>query len=65
VDLTWTRGSELTVDIYRNGTRIVSGRANDGGTYNNKPPAGTTTFQVCAAGKTGAANCSQIVTVTF
>jgi titin len=68
VDLTWTPGSEPTVDIFRNGTRIVSARANDGGIYNNKPAASlgaTITYQVCAAGKTGAANCSAVVTVTF
>ena len=68
VDLTWTRGSEPTVDIFRNGTRVVSGRVNDGGPYNNQPSTtlGTTvSYQVCAAGKTGAANCSAVVSVTF
>jgi titin len=68
VDLTWTRGSEPTVDIFRNGTRIVSARANDGGPYNNKPAVSlgaTISYQVCAAGKTGAANCSAVVSVTF
>ena len=68
VDLTWTPGSEITVDIFRNGTRISNGRVNDGGPFNNKPAnsLGTSiTYQVCAAGKTGAANCSAVVTATF
>ncbi|HXO84923.1 MAG TPA: fibronectin type III domain-containing protein, partial [Gemmatimonadales bacterium] len=68
VDLTWTPGSELTVDIFRNGTRIVSGRANDGGPFNNTPAASlgpSITYQICAAGKTGAENCSLVVTATF
>ena len=68
VDLRWTPGSELTVDIYRNGTRIVSGRVNDGGPYNNQPAAAlgaNVSYYVCAAGKTGAANCSPTVIASF
>ena len=67
-DLTWTPGTELTVDIYRNGTRIVAARANDGGPYNNKPAASlgaTVSYQLCAAGKTGVANCSAVVNANF
>jgi hypothetical protein len=68
VDLRWTPGSEPTVDIYRNGSRIASGRLNDGGPYNNRPAASlgaSVAYQVCAAGKTGSANCSAVVNATF
>ena len=67
VDLTWSPGTELTVDVYRNGSKIVTARANDGGPYNNKPSASLAlpiTYQVCVNGKTGAANCSAVVSVT-
>ncbi len=66
VDLTWTAGTELTVDVYRNGTKVVSARANDGGAYNNQPASSLAlpiTYQICVAGKTGAANCSEVVSV--
>ncbi|HWE43871.1 MAG TPA: fibronectin type III domain-containing protein [Gemmatimonadaceae bacterium] len=68
VDLVWTRGSELSVDIYRGSTRIAAARANDGGPFTDTPAASlgaTLTYQVCAAGKTGSANCSPTATVTF
>ncbi|HXO84921.1 MAG TPA: fibronectin type III domain-containing protein [Gemmatimonadales bacterium] len=68
VDLTWTPGTELTVDIYRNSTRLVSARVNDGGTYNTKPSATQSlpiTYQVCVAGKTGAANCASVIVASF
>lgn len=68
VDLRWTPGSELTIDVYRNGTRIASARANNGGPFNNRPAASlgaSVAYQVCAAGKTGASNCSAVVNATF
>jgi LmbE family N-acetylglucosaminyl deacetylase len=70
VDLTWTPGSELTVDVWRNGTKILSGRPNNGGPVNHRPGGGaggvTNTYQVCVAGKPLATeNCSNAVTVTF
>ena len=67
VDLTWTAGTELTADVYRNGSKVVSARANDGGPYTNQPAVSLAlpiTYQVCVAGKTGAANCSAVVSVT-
>jgi titin len=68
VDLTWTRGSELTVDIFRNGTRILAARVNDGGPFNDQPATSlgaNITYQVCVAGRTGASNCSATVTASF
>ena len=68
VDLRWTPGSELTVDVYRNGSRIASAVTNTGGPYNNQPAAAlgaSVSYYVCAAGKTGAANCSATVVATF
>jgi hypothetical protein len=67
VDLTWTTGSEPLVDIWRNTTKIKPNHLN-GTPFNNKPAnslGASVNYYVCAAGKTGTANCSNTVTVTF
>jgi predicted phage tail protein len=67
-DLTWTPGSEPKVDVWRNGTKIKSSIANSGGPLNNTSAASlgaTVGYQVCIAGKTGAANCTLVVNANY
>jgi hypothetical protein len=62
-DLSWSGATSNRVDVYRNGSLIVTTR-NDG-FYTDRiggPPPGTFTYQVCNAGTN---NCSNQVTVTF
>jgi len=69
VDLTWTPGSELTVDIYRNDVRIVTGRVNDGGVFNSIQPTSLGSpvpYRICAGGQTiSAPNCTLVVMAVF
>lgn len=64
--LTWTTGSGATVDIWRNGGRIISGATNTG-TYTESlgNKRGTYTYQVCRAGLTASADCTNTASVTF
>jgi hypothetical protein len=62
-DLTWSGATSNRVDVYRDGSLIVSTR-NDG-FYTDKiggPPPGTFTYQVC---NKGTQTCSNQATVTF
>ena len=63
VDLVWSGASASTVDIFRNGVRIVT-TANDGVHTDNTGAKGTATYRyrVCNAGTT---TCSNEVTVVF
>jgi hypothetical protein len=62
-DLSWT-GATATIDIYRNGVKIVAGTANDGvHTDNiNVRGGGTYSYQVCHA---NTSTCSSLAVVTF
>jgi hypothetical protein len=63
VDLAWSGATSSTVDIYRNGTRIVTVPNN--GLYTDSTGArghATYTYKVCNA---GTQTCSNQVTVTF
>jgi hypothetical protein len=60
VNLTWSGASTSTVDIYRNGAKIVT-TANDG-TYSDPVGAGTYQYRVCELNSTTA--CSAQVGVT-
>lgn len=64
VDLTWSGLAIGNVDVYRNGTRILSS-PNTGATTDNlgSRGGGTYTYQVCAAGSTTA--CTNQSSVTF
>ena len=62
-DLRWSGASGAKVDVYRDGSIIIS-TANDG-VYSNKigkAPAPSYTYMVCEA---GTSTCSKTVTVTF
>jgi subtilisin family serine protease len=63
VDLAWTGATSASVDVYRDGTRIVT-TANDGAHTDvlNQKGGGTFVYRVCEAGTT---TCSGNATVTF
>lgn len=62
VDLTWSGATGTSVDVYRNGSRIVT-TANDGGhTDSIGKGSGTYIYKVCEASTT---TCSNEVTVIF
>src|SRR4029453_2195538 len=64
VDLAWSGATSSNVDIYRNGTRIVT-VPNNPGFYTDSPGGrshATYTYQVCNA---GTQTCSNQATVTF
>jgi PKD repeat protein len=61
VDLTWSGAAGTNVDVFRNGTRVVT-TANDGAHTDSPSVAGTFTYRVCEAGTT---NCSNDSSVTF
>jgi serine protease len=63
VDLTWNGATSSNVDIFRNGTRIVT--VPNSGAYTDSPGGrghATYTYQVCNA---GTQTCSNQATVTF
>ncbi len=65
VDLAWS-GASAAVDVYRNGTKIATGTANDGSftddTINAKGGGISYTYQVC---NTTTTTCSNSATVNF
>ena len=64
--LSWTKGTAPSVDLWRNGSRIAAGTSNSGSYSDNLGnKVGTFSYQVCLAGKTGTANCSNAAQVTF
>jgi PKD repeat protein len=63
VDLTWSGASSTNVDVYRNGTLVVT-TGNDGAyTDNLGRSSGTFNYQVCEEASTS--ECSNIATVVF
>jgi len=62
VDLSWTGATSATVDVYRNGVRIVT-TANDGTQSDalNKKGNGTYTYQLCEAGTSVCSNTARVV----
>lgn len=61
-DLKWSGATSTSVDIYRNGTRIIT-TVNDGiHTDKTGAKAGTFTYKVCAAGTT---TCSNEASISF
>lgn len=62
-DLTWSGATSTSVDIYRDGTKIIT-TANDGAYTDSigSKGSGSHTYKVCEAGTT---TCSGNVTVTF
>jgi subtilisin family serine protease len=64
-DLSWSGAGTSTVDVWRNGQKILSATANDGVQRDNigGKGAGTFTYRVCNVGSTTA--CSNSSTVTF
>ena len=62
-DLTWSGTAVTSVDVYRNGTKIMT-TANDGAHTDNtgNKGSGSYTYKVCEAGTT---TCSNEATVTF
>jgi hypothetical protein len=62
-DLRWSGATSTNVDVFRNGTRILT-TPNDGFQTDaiNSKGAGSYTYKLCAAGTT---TCSNQVTVTF
>ncbi len=61
VDLTWSAASGTNVDVFRNGTLVIT-TANDGAHTDQVSAAGTYTYRVCDA---GTSRCSNDSTVTF
>jgi PKD repeat protein len=61
-DLTWSGAASASVDIYRNGVRVIT-TANDGVHRDTLSQAGTFTYLVCEAG--GTTVCSNNATVTL
>ncbi len=61
--LTWSGATSTDIDVYRNGTLIVT-TANDGTYIDSTGDTGRAryTYQVCAA---GSQTCSNEATVTF
>lgn len=63
VDLTWSGATGTSVEVYRNGTRILASTPNDGAhTDEPKGKGRTFTYQIC---QTGGSTCSNSVTVSF
>jgi thermitase len=64
-DLSWSGATSGTVDIYRDGTRVIEGTSNDGSETDNinLKGGGTYEYRVCEADST--TNCSNTVTVAF
>ncbi len=62
-DLTWSGATSTSVDVFRNGAKIVT-TANDGAHTDNigSRGGGSYTYKVCEA---GTSTCSSNVTVTF
>jgi hypothetical protein len=60
VDLTWSGAAGTSVDVYRNGTRLLS-TGNDGAHTDSPSAAGTYTYRVCEAGTTNCSNDSSAV----
>lgn len=62
-DLTWSGATGASVDVFRNGTKVIT-TANDGAHTDNigQKGAGSFTYRVCEA---GTSTCSPEVTVTF
>ncbi|MGH9040569.1 MAG: S8 family peptidase [Acidimicrobiia bacterium] len=58
VTIRWT-GYTVKVDIYRNGSKIVTNTANDGRHTQTVYGSGRMTYKVCDTGKTGASNCAE------
>jgi len=63
VDLTWGNLTTTSVDVYRNGGKVMT-VTNSGGVTDSigQKGAGTYTYKVCAA---GTSTCSNQATVTF
>lgn len=61
-ELSWNGTTTTNVDIYRNGTKIIT--TTDDGEYTDNPPKNTAsaTYQVCESGKT---TCSNSATVSW
>lgn len=62
-DLTWSGATSTSVDVFRNGTKVIT-TANDGAHTHNIgiKGSGSYTYKVCEAGST---TCSNEVSVTF
>jgi PKD repeat protein len=60
VDLTWSGATGTNVDVFRNGTLLVT-TANDGAHTDSPSAAGTFTYRVCAAGTTTCSSDSSVV----
>jgi subtilisin family serine protease len=63
-DLSWSGATSATVDVWRNGSRVVSATANDGAHTDaiGQKGGGTHTYRVCEA---GTSTCSGEVVVSF
>jgi len=61
VDLTWSGATSTTVQVYRNGTLVLT-TANDGNERTTVSTNGTFTYRVC---QTGTPYCSNNASVTF
>jgi PKD repeat protein len=61
-DLSWSGATSASVDIYRNGARLITTN-NDGSHRDALSQAGTFTYRVCQAG--GTTVCSSYATVTL
>jgi subtilisin family serine protease len=60
VDLTWSGAVTNTVDVFRNGVRLVT-TANDGAHTDSPSAAGTYTYRVCEAGTSSCSGDSSVV----
>jgi hypothetical protein len=60
--LSWTGASWSSVDVYRNGVRVMN-TDNDGSTADRVDRAGTYSYRICAPGSTSA--CSNTASVTI
>ncbi len=60
VDLTWSGATGTNVDVFRNGTLLVT-TANDGAHTDSPSAAGTYTYRVCAAGTSTCSSDSSVV----
>ena len=60
-DLAWNGLSAASIDVYRNGAKVMT-TANDGAATDpiNKKGAGSYTYRVCAAGTTTCTNTAQV-----
>jgi hypothetical protein len=64
-DLSWSGLTGASVDVYRNGTRMLASTPNDGAQTDNinRRGGGRYTYRVCVAG--GTVTCTNEATVTF